>query len=96
MAYAVMCFFSGGTKEQYETTLAAVLPGGSKLPKGEIFHAAGLMTGGWQIVAIHDSKESWERFRDGTLVPQMQRGISGGFANPPRETGFEVHNLQQQ
>jgi len=41
-------------------------------------------------VAVHDSKESWEQFRDTTLMPRMQAGIDGGFAGPPEETGFEV------
>jgi hypothetical protein len=40
----------------------------------------------------HDSKESWERFRDETLMPRMQAGIDGGFAGPPQETTFEVHS----
>jgi hypothetical protein len=44
------------------------------------------------IVAIHDSKESWESFRDGTLMPRMQAGIEGGFAAPSQETSFEVKN----
>jgi hypothetical protein len=35
------------------------------------------------IMAVHDSKGSWERFRDGTLLPRMQQGIDGGFASPP-------------
>ena len=65
------------------------------LPKGQIFHAAGPSTGGWTIVAVHDSKESWEHFRDGILMPQMKKGIMGGFANPPQETAIEVHNLQK-
>src|ERR1700688_4001720 len=95
MAYAIMHFFPGGTKEQYEASIAAVHPSRSTLPKGQIFHAAGPTTGGWQIEAVHDSKESWERFRDGTLLPQMQKGIPGGFAGPPTESGFEVHNLQK-
>jgi hypothetical protein len=51
--------------------------------------------GGWTIVAVHDSKESWEHFRDGILMPQMKKGIMGGFANPPQETAIEVHNLQK-
>ena len=46
-------------------------------------------------MAVHDSKESWERFRDGILMPQMQKGIKGGFANPPEEIAIEVHNLQK-
>jgi hypothetical protein len=35
------------------------------------------------------------RFRDSTLLPQMQKGIPGGFTGPPQENGFEVHNLQK-
>ena len=45
-------------------------------------------------MAFHDSRESWERFRDEILMPTLQRGVEGGFATPPEETGFEVHNLQ--
>jgi hypothetical protein len=94
MAYAVVHHFPGGTKEQYEASIAAVHPNRATLPKGQIFHAAGASAGGWTIVAIHESKEGWERFRDGTLTPRMQQGIKGGFATPPQETAFEVYNLQ--
>jgi hypothetical protein len=45
-------------------------------------------------VAIHESRESWERFRDGILLPRLQQGISGGFTAPPQEMAFEVHNRQ--
>ena len=41
-----------------------------------------------------DSYESWERFRDGILMPRMQQGIKGGFTTTPQETSFDVHNLQ--
>jgi len=95
MAYAITHFFPGGTKEQYEASIAAVHPNRKTLPKGQIFHVAGLSEGGWTIVAVHDSKESWEQFRDGILMPQMKKGIAGGFANPPQETTIEVHNLQK-
>jgi hypothetical protein len=94
MAYAVVHHFPGGTKEQYEASIAAVHPGGGSLPKGQIFHAAGPSAGGWTIVAIHDSKESWEQFRDRILMPKMQQGIQGGFPTPPQETVFAVHNLR--
>ena len=93
MAYAVVHYFPGGTKEQYEATIAAVHPSRDTLPTGQVYHAAGASAGGWTIVAIHDTKESWERFRDSTLLPQMQKGIKGGLASP-QETTFEVHNLQ--
>ena len=93
MAYGIVHHFPGGTREQYETSLAAVHPSKDGLPRGQIFHAAGASAGGWTIVAIHDSKESWERFRDDILMPTMQQGIKGGFTTPPQETTFETHRL---
>jgi len=94
MAYGIVHHFAGGTKEQYEATLAAVHPDRDSLPEGQTFHAAGASAGGWTVVAIHDSKESWERFRDGILMPRMQQGIKGGFTTPPEETTFEVHRMR--
>jgi hypothetical protein len=95
MPYAIVHRFPGGTKEQYEASIAAVHPSRNSLPKGQTFHAAGASAGGWTIVAIFDSKENWERFRDGILMPRMQEGIKGGFASAPEETAFDVHNLQK-
>jgi hypothetical protein len=92
MAYGVVHQFAGGTREQYEASVAAAHPGDGKLPEGQVFHAAGPSAGGWTIVAVHDSKESWERFRDGVLRPRMARGIAGGFTAPPQETTFEVYS----
>ncbi len=94
MAYGIVHHFPGGTKEQYEASIAAVHPSRDSLPNGQILHAAGASPGGWTIVAVHESKESWEAFRDGILMPRMQQGITGGFPTPPQETPFEVHNLQ--
>jgi hypothetical protein len=92
MAYGVVHQFAGGTEEQYQASIAAVHPSDGSLPEGQVFHVAGPSADGWTIVAIHVSKESWEQFRDGTLMPRMQAGIDGGFAAPPKETTFEVHN----
>jgi len=61
-----------------------------RLPEGQIFHAAGPCAEGWAISAVHDSKESWETFRDGTLLPNLQRGIPGGFTSAPQKTAFDV------
>jgi hypothetical protein len=96
MAYAIVHQFPGATKEQYEASIRAVHPdGGRSLPDGQIFHAAGPSADGWTIVAVHESQESWERFRDETLMPTMQAGIEGGPPTPPQETAFPVENLQQ-
>src|SRR6266852_5902635 len=92
MAYGVVHQFAGGTKEQYDASIAAVHPSDGGLPEGQLFHAAGPSADGWTIIAVHDSQESWERFRDGVLMPQMAQGIEGGFTAPPQETTFPVHN----
>jgi hypothetical protein len=92
MAYGIVHHFPGGTKEQYEASIAAVHPSDGSLPEGQLFHAAGPSSDGWTIVAVHESQESWERFRDETLMPAMSAGIDGGFPTPPQETAFPVHN----
>ncbi len=89
MAYALIHHFAGGTQAQYEAVLAVVHPAGG-LPAGQTYHAAGPSAGGWTIVAQHDSAASWEKFRDGTLLPALATGIEGGFTVPPVETAFEV------
>ena len=94
MAFAIVHHFPGGTKENYEASVGAVHPSDGSLPEGQIFHAAGASPGGWTILAVHDSKESWERFRDGTLMPRMQQGIEGGFPTPPVETEIDVYQVK--
>jgi len=89
MAYAVVHHFPGGTRDQYQASIAAVHPDGG-LPAGQVSHIGGPSADGWVIVAVHDSQESWEQFRDGVLMPKMAAGIAGGFATPPQETTFEV------
>jgi hypothetical protein len=92
MAFGIIHFFPGGTKDQYEKSVAAVHPA-TGLPEGQIFHAAGASEGGWTIMAVHESKASWENFRDNTLMPTMQAGIEGGFAAPPQETEVDVSTV---
>jgi hypothetical protein len=93
MAYGVVHHFPGGTKEQYEASIAAVHPGPGRLPDGQTFHAAGSSPGGWTIVAVHESQESWERFRDDILLPRFQQGIEGGFPTPPEETTIDLSTV---
>ena len=94
MAYAIVHHFPGGTQDQYEASIAEVHPSDGSLSDGQLFHAAGPSADGWTIVAVHDSQESWERFRDEILGPAMGAGIDGGFPTPPQETAFAVHNQQ--
>lgn len=94
MAFGIVHHFPGGTKENYEASLAAVHPADGSLPDGQIFHAAGPSDGGWTIMAVHESKASWEKFRDDVLMPRLQAGVEGGFPTPPVETAIDVFNLQ--
>ena len=59
MTYGVIHVFPGGTQSQYDKTVGEVHPAGGGLPEGQLFHAAGASEGGWTIVAVHDSKDSW-------------------------------------
>ncbi|HEY7106417.1 MAG TPA: hypothetical protein VH986_08450 [Acidimicrobiia bacterium] len=93
MAYGIVHQFPGGTKANYDASIAAVHPSDGSLPDGQIFHAAGPSEGGWTIIAVHQSKESWEKFRDEILMPKMQAGIEGGFPTPPQETTVDVETL---
>lgn len=90
MAYGVVHHFVGGTKEQYEASVAAVHPSDGSLPAGQVLHIAGASDDDWTIVAVHESKQSWENFRDSVLMPTMSAGMSGGFTSMPQEITFEV------
>ena len=93
MAYGIVHFFPGGTQEQYKASVGAVHPSDGSLPDGQIFHAAGPSEGGWTIMAVHESQESWEQFRDSVLMPKMQQGIEGGFQSPPEETAIDLYTV---
>jgi hypothetical protein len=95
MAYAIVHYFPGGTQAQYEATLTAVHGSIDVLPEGQVLHFAGPVPDGFEIVAVHDTKASWEKFRDGTLLPRFQAGIDGGFTAPPEETAIELTALLQ-
>jgi hypothetical protein len=51
MAHGVVHHFPGGSKENYDASIAAVHPTGG-LPEGQIYHAAGASAGGWTILAL--------------------------------------------
>jgi hypothetical protein len=93
MAFAIMHNFPGGTKEQYEVVLKAVHTN-DILPAGQVLHCAGPVADGWQIFAIHDTKASWEKFRDDVLLPSLQAGIEGGFAGPPVEIEIDLESVR--
>jgi hypothetical protein len=91
MAFLITHFYEGGTESQYKVVLDAAHPGGA-LPPGQVYHAAGPTDGGWLVVAVWDSRDTFEKFVHGTLLPALQNS-KGGFAGPPQERLAEVTNL---
>ena len=89
MEYGITHRFKGGTKEQYDAVIEVVHPP-EGLPEGQIHHFAGETSDGWIVIAIHDSKESWERFREEKLFPGLEKVGETGPPGPPEETTFEV------
>ena len=93
-SFGIVNRFPGGTKDQYEASIARVHPSDGGLPKGQTYHAAGATDDGWVVVALWDSRESWERFRSETLLPGLQGLGEAGFPSPPEETSFEIQREQ--
>ena len=93
--YGILHFFPQGTKAQYEAIMIAMNGKLGVIPKGQIYHAAGPAAGGWQIIAIQESKESWDQFMSDIFVPLVTKGIAGGFTSPPTETTFDVSHFYQ-
>ena len=90
--FGITHYFKGGTKEQYDNTVKVVHPNGGKgLPPGQTYHAAGPTADGFLVVAMWDTKASWEKFRDNTLGPAFD-SVENALPGPPEETEFEVHN----
>ena len=88
--FGIVDSFPGGTREQYENSIAVVYPdGGKALPEGQLLHLAGPSRDGWLVMTVHESRESWERFRDETLMPGLA-GVDDGLRGPPEETTFDV------
>ncbi len=93
--YGTIHRFPGGTKDQYEAGIARVHPPDGSLPEGQTYHAAGATDGAWIVAAMWDSRESYERFRDETLIPGLQALGDAGFPTPQQSTEFEIHNEKQ-
>ena len=94
-SFGIVHRFPDGNKDQYEAGIARVHPSDGSLPEGQTYHAAGATDDGWIVVALWDSRESYERFRDETLLPGLQALGDAAFPTPPQSTEFEIHNERQ-
>jgi hypothetical protein len=92
--FGIINRFPGGTEDQYQAAIARVHPSDGSLPEGQTYHVAGPSEDGWIVIALWDSRESWLRFRDETLLPGLQALGDATFPSPPQETTFEIHREQ--
>ena len=90
MAVVVVAEFEGGDQGFYERVSGKVMPDG-QLPPGCQAHVAGPTEGGWRVITVWDSQESFERIRDERLIPAM--GEVGGGVAPPSIGVNPVHRL---
>jgi len=88
MAFGIVHRFPGGTQEQYEAALAAVHSSDGSLPDGQTYHVAGPTDDGWIVIALFESAERYERFRDQTLMPGYSSSATEGSPDHRRRRGL--------
>ena len=72
MAVTVLYQIPGLTQEKYNRIIEEFQAGGINTP-GRVFHVAGPMEGGWQVVDVFESQQAFEQFIGGGLAPVMQK-----------------------
>jgi hypothetical protein len=78
------------TPEQYDQ-LNEKINFPAEVPDGLISHTAGPKGGGFFVVDVWESREQYDKFIEGTLMPAFAEVVGEiGEPQPPQE--FQVHN----
>ena len=92
MSVVVSAVAPGLNAEMYEAVTGRVMPG-DQLPDGCELHIAGPVEGGWRVITVWDSSETFTRFREEKLLPAI-REVAGDAAPTPEEPEVNpVHKL---
>jgi hypothetical protein len=92
MSVVVSAVAPGVTADMYEGLSSRTMPG-DQLPEGCQLHIAGPVDGGWRVIAVWESREAFDRFREEKLFPAM-RDLAGEEARPAAEPEVNpVHKL---
>jgi hypothetical protein len=62
MPYVISHFFPGGTAQEYEAVMVALNGRLGTIPEGQMLHVAGPVPGGFHVIVVQESKESWDKF----------------------------------
>lgn len=92
MAVGIRIKFAGGTQEQYDTTQQH-MGIDTDPPEGLIFHAAGPIEEGWGVIDFWESRDHFERFREGRLGPAIGELGDRAPQGPPDIKEFPVHHF---
>jgi hypothetical protein len=71
MAIAVISDFPGGTAEQDEARQQQLNV--ANPPRGALARLAGPFEGGWRVISVFESQETWDAFRRDRLDPMFQQ-----------------------
>jgi hypothetical protein len=91
MAVVIVNEMQGADQGVYDKVTSKVMPGGA-LPEGCQLHIAGPMEGGWRVITVWDSEETFRQFRDNTLIPTLQDSGEGDRI-APKITAQPVYKL---
>ena len=91
MPIGILAEMQGMTAEMYDALNDAMgFP--EQVPDGLLMHLAGPIDGGFRVVDVWESREKFDRFAEGTLMPAFGQleGRDRVQPNPPQQ--FDVHN----
>jgi hypothetical protein len=91
MAVGLWISFADGTQEQYDAVNAEARVEENP-PEGLVFHCAGPMEGGWNVIDFWESREQFDRFFEGRIGPAIQALGDKAPPNPPSIKEFPVYN----
>jgi hypothetical protein len=87
MGIAMLLEWPGETQEQYEQ-LMKVLALDANPPEGGLFHVCGPIQGGWRVLEVWESEETFWRFFNERLKPAVRQV---GIPDMPDPQLYPVH-----
>jgi hypothetical protein len=86
--------FPEGVGTRMYDSVQAEMDLGNNPPEGLLFHWAGDVDGKWTVTAVWETRDAYDRFRDGRLFPAIQKVAGMDPASEPRPTitEFAVHD----
>jgi hypothetical protein len=91
MAYCLIIENPDESQEQFEATGAYLRATGPVPADGQMLLIAGPADPGWRAIAVWESREAFERFRDERLFAAARE--AGCTMHNVTKTAFEVHTL---